>query len=127
MKVVGFYARMVKLLKYLGLFVLIAFGASSVYYLYALHQARTYTLEVIAQDLKKAQWRSPNGIVRQFEILGRGLSERQKEILVLVQDLGFHQHKGIDLWTPGAGLTTITQAIVKKLYFGDALNKADPR
>lgn len=52
-----------------------------------------------------------------FEILSSDLSKRQTEILIKVQDAGFYHHNGIDLSTPGGGLTTITQAIVKKLYF----------
>ncbi len=68
-------------------------------------------------DLQNAQWRQPNGIARKFEIRSHDLSKRQIEILIKVQDPGFYDHGGIDLSTPGAGLTTITQAIVKKLYF----------
>lgn len=67
--------------------------------------------------MTKAQWRSPKGSPRKFEISGKALSRRQTDILIKVQDPGFHTHKGIDLTTPGAGLTTITQAITKKLYF----------
>lgn len=40
-----------------------------------------------------------------------------RRILLLVEDPAFFAHKGIDLVTPGAGLTTITQALVKRLYF----------
>jgi len=108
---------MKKLFKYIGFFLFIALSLSSVYYLYSLHKARQYTLEVIALDLKNSQWRSPNGIVRKFEIPSHDLSKRQKDILINVQDPGFYNHKGIDLSTPGGGLTTITQGIVKKLYF----------
>lgn len=45
------------------------------------------------------------------------LSERQLEILLLVEDPKFWTHNGIDTRTPGAGITTITQALVKRLYF----------
>jgi membrane peptidoglycan carboxypeptidase len=37
--------------------------------------------------------------------------------LLAVEDPGFYRHHGIDLWTPGAGITTITQGMVKYLYF----------
>jgi len=56
-------------------------------------------------------------MIKKFEILSHDLSKRQREILIKVQDPGFYTHNGIDLSTPGAGLTTITQAIGKKLYF----------
>ena len=45
------------------------------------------------------------------------LSAEQIHILLKVQDPGFYSHHGIDLTTPGAGLTTITQALVKKALF----------
>lgn len=37
--------------------------------------------------------------------------------LLLVEDPLFYDHRGIDLETPGAGMTSITQALVKFLYF----------
>jgi membrane peptidoglycan carboxypeptidase len=51
-----------------------------------------------------------------------GLSEREvpaewKRILLAVEDPGFYRHHGVDVWTPGAGWTTITQALAKRYYF----------
>jgi membrane peptidoglycan carboxypeptidase len=37
--------------------------------------------------------------------------------LILVEDPGFWEHSGIDLLTAGAGLTTITQSLAKRLGF----------
>jgi membrane carboxypeptidase/penicillin-binding protein len=45
------------------------------------------------------------------------LSKRQIDILLAVEDPQFYTHKGIDLRTPGAGMTTITQGLVKIHYF----------
>lgn len=45
------------------------------------------------------------------------LSQEQQEILIRVEDPAFFAHRGIDMRTPGAGITTITQAIAKRLYF----------
>jgi len=45
------------------------------------------------------------------------LSDRRRLILLTVEDPDFYNHRGVDLKTPGAGITTITQALVKKLYF----------
>lgn len=94
----------------------IIFGVSA-YYVHSIQKAQKYTREIISLDIDKSQWRHPNGIIKKFDIYSHDLSKRQTEILIKVQDPGFYNHKGIDLSTPGAGLTTITQAIVKKLYF----------
>jgi len=45
------------------------------------------------------------------------LTQRQIDILLKVQDPNFFNHKGTDFSTPGAGITTVTQALVKKLYY----------
>lgn len=42
-----------------------------------------------------------------------------QDILIKVQDPGFYEHKGVDLRTPGAGWTTITQSLAKSFYFKD--------
>ena len=45
------------------------------------------------------------------------LPDRWREILLAVEDPGFYRHHGIDLSSPGQGMTTITQALVKRFYF----------
>ena len=45
------------------------------------------------------------------------LTDRQLRILLTVQDPAFYDHHGADLVTPGAGITTITQGLVKHFYF----------
>ncbi len=108
---------MKKFLKYTGIFLLIITFGVSAYYVYSIQEAKKYTREIITLNIEKSQWRHPNGKINKFGILSHDLSKRQTEILIKVQDPGFYNHKGIDLTTPGAGLTTITQAIVKKMYF----------
>ena len=39
------------------------------------------------------------------------------DILIKIEDPNFYKHDGIDFQTPGAGLTTITQGLTKKMYF----------
>ena len=40
-------------------------------------------------------------------------------MLLAIEDPEFFHHHGVDLATPGAGMTTITQGLVKLLYFPD--------
>ena len=42
-----------------------------------------------------------------------------KRILLAVEDPGFYAHHGIDVTTPGAGATTITQALAKRYCFDE--------
>jgi len=51
---------------------------------------------------------------------GRGpydLGADQLRQLILVQDPGYLEHAGVDLSTAGAGLTTISQSLSKRLGF----------
>lgn len=67
-------------------------------------------------------WRTP-GIVREAEASIAELLEPTElppgriEDLLAVEDPAFRSHHGIDLSTPGAGWTTITQGLAKDLYF----------
>jgi membrane carboxypeptidase/penicillin-binding protein len=45
------------------------------------------------------------------------VSRRRLDALIKVEDPAFLTHKGVDFRTPGAGMTTITQALVKIFYF----------
>jgi membrane peptidoglycan carboxypeptidase len=47
------------------------------------------------------------------------LSPMQRSMLLAVEDPTFFRHHGVDLETPGAGMTTLTQGLVKLLYFPD--------
>jgi len=38
-------------------------------------------------------------------------------MLLKVEDPGFYRHNGVDVFTPGSGMTTLTQALVKRFYF----------
>ena len=45
------------------------------------------------------------------------LPKRRLEMLVRIEDPEFYTHKGVDFSTPGAGMTSITQSLVKRFYF----------
>lgn len=82
-----------------------------------LHQAKSYTEKVVLPDLKAGMWRLQDGSPRVLTIRANDLSASQKQWLYAIQDPNFESHNGMDLSTPGAGLTTITQSMVKKLFF----------
>ena len=50
---------------------------------------------------------------------GEDLGPGHLAVLIQVQDPGFYSHLGVDLDTPGAGLTTISQSLAKRLAFED--------
>jgi membrane peptidoglycan carboxypeptidase len=79
------------------------------YQAYAVANARQVTVGVFEREIKKAT----------IKIKFDDLSQQQIEQLIAVEDPNFYRHNGFDLSTPGAGLTTITQAMVKYLYFNN--------
>lgn len=71
--------------------------------------------------LVRAQQRTPAVLAAaaRGELGYRDLPARRREMLLRVEDPGFFNHRGIDFSTPGAGMTTITQSLVKHFYFDD--------
>lgn len=81
-----------------------------------------------AKELYVARRDTPTLISQAWQRYGHGitlsdLSKNEKLLLIAVEDPAFYYHHGVDLNTPGAGMTTITQALVKLLYFPDGFNK----
>ena len=96
-------------LKLLLLIFSLAVIVLAAYFSFEIIQARQETARVIS-DLKNPD----------FLKLDLGdFTHEQIDILLKVEDPGFYEHCGIDFSTPGAGLTTITQALVKLYYFDD--------
>jgi len=65
---------------------------------------------------------APSLKVRVTELSEQGvgvesLSPAQRALLLLVEDPAFDTHNGMDLSTPGAGLTSLTQSLAKRLAF----------
>ncbi len=50
------------------------------------------------------------------------LPAQRLNMLLAVEDPAFMRHHGVDLTTPGAGMTTITQGLVKILYFPEGFD-----
>ncbi|MEC7765059.1 MAG: transglycosylase domain-containing protein [Pseudomonadota bacterium] len=50
---------------------------------------------------------------------GDSLGARYRDILIRVEDPNFWDHSGLDISTPGAGLTTITQSLAKRVAFDE--------
>ncbi|MEI9928741.1 MAG: biosynthetic peptidoglycan transglycosylase [Sphingomonas sp.] len=57
---------------------------------------------------------------RELRLADLGVNRRN--MLLRVEDPGFYRHHGLDFATPGSGWTTITQGLVKHLYFPDGFN-----
>lgn len=98
---------MKRFLKYSIGVVLLGLVCLSVYYAIVVFQARSYTTTTLAAHLAESR----------FPLQPEDLTKRQLKILLMVEDPAFFEHGGVDLSTPGAGLTTITQALVKIHYF----------
>lgn len=88
----------------LGLIIFLIF----IYFVTITIKARVDTREMMKKAL------NANNIILRVE----DLKQWQIHALLAVEDPNFYHHKGVDLKTPGAGLTTITQALVKIYYFG---------
>jgi hypothetical protein len=77
-------------------------------------------LVAIAVQYLVAFVRTPGLVARVEQSGGLTLPEfkgQRLEWLLKVQDPDFYHHHGIDLGTPGAGYTTITEALTKALFF----------
>jgi membrane carboxypeptidase/penicillin-binding protein len=96
-----------KLLLALAATIVLAFVVSIGHYANEVRLARAETPELVAQA-----W------ARHGKKLSlRGLSSERLDFLLAVEDPAFFRHRGVDLKTPGAGMTTISQGLVKMLYF----------
>jgi hypothetical protein len=90
-----------------GLFLIFILIFLCAFFVTAVIRSRSYTRKVIVPALKN----------RHYALGLEEISLWQKEVLLKVEDPAFYRHKGVDLRTPGAGLTTITQSLAKELYF----------
>lgn len=83
------------------------------YYVHEVRKARSETPELIAAALE----------LHGYEVDLKQLGEERERLLLQVQDPAFRRHRGVDLATPGAGMTTLTQSLVKQLYFPEGFKQ----
>ena len=78
-----------------------------IYYAIVIIRARIETPQIVQNALAS----------RRIKLQLSDLNSEQINALLKVQDPGFYHHQGYDFPTPGTGLTTISQALVKIYYF----------
>ena len=79
------------------------------YYLTAIFIARVKKQEIVNTALASGRMK--------LELTD--LTKEQLSALLKIQDPNFYHHKGVDFMTPGAGITTTSQGLVKMYYFED--------
>lgn len=80
-----------------------------IYYTIVVVEARVKTPKIVEQALK----------AESIKLEVTDLTEQQIDALLQIQDPNFYHHKGYDFDTPGAGVTSLSQALVKLYYFED--------
>jgi membrane peptidoglycan carboxypeptidase len=81
--------------------------AAGIWYPNEIHIARQQTPALVATAFERYG----------TELTPEALPPARKAMLLAIEDPTFLTHHGVDLATPGAGMTTITQGLVKLLYF----------
>ncbi|MBD8489697.1 transglycosylase domain-containing protein [Echinicola sp. CAU 1574] len=83
--------------------------STTVYCIMVVIKARAQTPDIVLQALH-----SDN-----IHLSLHDLSKSQLSELLKVQDPNFYAHHGFDISTPGTGITTLSQGLVKQFYFDD--------
>jgi membrane peptidoglycan carboxypeptidase len=82
-------------------------GAMTIYYINEVRIARKDTRALFASALKQYG----------TQVTLSDLSRERKKMLITIADPRFYTHHGVDLKKPGARMTTLTQSLVKFLYY----------
>ena len=85
-----------------------------------------------ANEVRGARDATPALVAQAWQRYGAGLkvtdlSADRQALLLAIEDPAFYRHRGVDLETPGAGMTTITQGLVKLLYFPEGFRQGLPK
>lgn len=94
-----------KILSFIGLVIVVV----SLYYTIVIFNARANTPAIVQTALDSDRMK--------LEV--NDLTNDQLQALLKIQDQNFYNHKGFDISTPGTGVTTISQGLVKMYYFDD--------
>lgn len=81
-----------------------------------------------ANEVRAARVATPSLVSETWKRFGTqlkltDLSKDRQAMLLAIEDPAFTRHHGVDLETPGAGMTTITQGLVKLIYFPDGFKQ----
>jgi membrane carboxypeptidase/penicillin-binding protein PbpC len=91
----------------------LALIAATGYYANEVRVARATTPSLVSETLKRF------GV----QLKLADLSKERQAMLLAIEDPAFIRHHGVDLETPGAGMTTITQGLVKLIYFPEGFKQ----
>lgn len=100
-------------MRYFMLLALLIISSATVHYFNVVRIARRDTPFLIETAFKRY------GV----ELTLSDLPPSRKSMLIAIEDPAFYRHHGVDLTTPGAGMTTITQGLVKLLYFPEGFRQ----
>lgn len=86
---------------------------ASLYYWNEIRSARAETTRLVRQTFERYGHR----------LALKDVPSSRIDLLLKIEDPKFNEHHGVDLATPGAGMTTITQGLAKLLYFPGGFTK----
>lgn len=90
------------------------------YFVWTVSSAKKQTPALVAAALADAASRGSSLTVQD-------LGNERESLLLAIEDPKFRSHHGVDFATPGAGWTTITQGLVKLLYFPGGFKAGFPK
>ena len=92
-----------KIVAFIGLMIVVI----SLYYTAVILYARDRTPAIVQAALNS----------QRMKLELNDLTNDQLQALLKIQDQNYYEHKGFDISTPGTGVTTISQGLVKMYYF----------
>ena len=87
----------------------VLFTGMGIYYFIIVMDARNKTPAIVSHALRSER----------IQVELADLTDEQRDALLKIQDPNFYHHKGYDFQTPGAGITSLSQGLVKMYYFDD--------